>query len=159
MASATPAIPAASGAPVAPLLPEDMNIAVNDAPDEHWYSMYHFRGQPLPQQALELLSARIDGTLGFASLRVAGELAAITRATITTGGDIQWLGFSAVEVAPKFRRQGLGTLLGKHILHWGQANGASSAYLEVISSNTAGRALYQGLGFDEHHRRRSLTVG
>ena len=142
-----------------PALPAGVEIAVDKAPSEQWYSMYHFRGQPLPEEALELLAARIDGTLGFARLTVDGQLAAITRSTITTGGDKQWLGYSAVEVAPAFRRRGLGTLLGEYVLHWGHAHGAEAAYLEVITTNTAGRALYHGLGFGEHHRRRSLTVG
>src|SRR5699024_11241532 len=61
-------------------------------------SRYHFRGQPLPEHALELLRKRIDGTLGFAQVRIGGTLAAITRATITTtASGRSFLGYSAVE--------------------------------------------------------------
>ena len=116
--------------------------------------MYKFRGQPLPRKALDLLSHRIDGQLGFARLTVDDNLAAIARATITNG----WLGYSAVAVTPTYRRRGLGTLLCQHLLDWGAANGATQAYLDVIDSNTAGKALYHKLGFSEHHRCRSLRT-
>lgn len=142
-----------------PELPAGVEITVTDQPDEDWLSMYHFRGEPLPRHALELLCERIDGTLGFARLTVDGQLAAITRGTITRGGEHTWLGYSAVEVAEDFRRQGLGTLLGRHMLHWGTAGGADGAYLDVISTNVAGRGLYHNLGFGEHHRHRSVRVG
>ncbi|MGJ4137955.1 N-acetylglutamate synthase, CG3035 family [Corynebacterium evansiae] len=131
-----------------------IELAVDETPDADWFSMYKFRGQPLPKKALDLLCHRIDGQLGFARLTVDGQLAAITRATITDG----WLGYSAVAVAPDFRRRGLGTLLCQHLLSWGADNGAEHAYLDVIDSNTAGKALYHKLGFSEHHRSRSLRT-
>ena len=131
-----------------------VELAVDSAPDANWFSMYKFRGQPLPTKAMDLLSHRIDGQLGFARLTVDGQLAAITRATITNG----WLGYSAVAVAPNYRRRGLGTLLCQHLLGWGADNGADRAYLDVIDSNTAGKALYHKLGFSEHHRSRSLRT-
>lgn len=150
----------APGAEVAPPqgIEGTVEFRVDDEPDEQWLSMYHFRGQPLPRHALELLSARIEGSLGFGRLTVDGELAAITRGTVTEGGPHHWLGYSAVEVAHPFRRRGLGTYLGARMLDWGRQQGADRAYLEVIESNTAGRGLYHRLGFSEHHRHRSLRV-
>lgn len=135
-----------------------VEFRVDEDPDEQWLSMYHFRGQPLPRHALELLCARIDGSLGFGRLTVDGHLAAITRGTVTEGGPYRWLGYSAVEVAEPFRRKGLGTHLGAKMLEWGAQQGADRAYLEVIETNTAGRGLYHRLGFSEHHRHRSLLV-
>lgn len=138
---------------------QTLEIEVLDQPTEEWLSRYHFRGQPLPEQALELLRKRIDGTLGFAQVRIGGTLAAITRATITTtASGRSFLGYSAVEVLPEFRRHGLATHLGRVLLHWGAQQGATEAYLEVIESNTAGRGLYHDLGFSEHHRHRSLQL-
>lgn len=150
----------APGAEVAPPqgIEGTVEFRVDEEPDEQWLSMYHFRGQPLPRHALELLSARIEGSLGFGRLTVDGELAAITRGTVTEGGPHHWLGYSAVEVAHPFRRRGLGTYLGARMLDWGRQQGADRAYLEVIESNTAGRGLYHRLGFSEHHRHRSLRV-
>jgi len=131
-----------------------VELTVDAEPDTEWFSMYKFRGQPLPRKALDLLSRRIDGQLGFARLTVDDNLAAIARATITNG----WLGYSAVAVGPAYRRRGLGTLLCQHLLDWGAANSATRAYLDVIDSNTAGKALYHKLGFSEHHRSRSLRT-
>src|SRR5699024_6067576 len=121
---------------------QTLEIEVLDQPTEEWLSRYHFRGQPLPEHALKLLRKRIDGTLGFAQVRIGGTLAAITRATITTtASGRSFLGYSAVEVLPEFRRHGLATHLGRVLLHRGAQQGATEAYLEVIESNTAGRGL------------------
>ncbi|QNH95514.1 N-acetylglutamate synthase, CG3035 family [Corynebacterium anserum] len=144
--------------PTEPQIDGRLEFHVDEEPDDEWLSMYHFRGKPLPRHALELLCTRIDGHLGFARLMVNGELAAITRGTVTDGGRRRWLGYSAVEVASEYRRQGLGTYLGARMLEWGVRQGADHAYLEVIESNAAGRALYHRLGFSEHHRHRSLKV-
>ncbi|WP_228503360.1 N-acetylglutamate synthase, CG3035 family [Corynebacterium suicordis] len=137
---------------------ENLEFRVDEQPDEEWLSMYHFRGKPLPRHALDLLSARIEGTLGFGRLLIDGHTAAITRGTVTEGGNRTWLGYSAVEVAEPFRRQGLGTYLGQEMLRWGTEQGADHAYLEVIDSNTAGQALYHRLGFSIHHRHRTVAV-
>ncbi len=129
----------------------EIHVEIADQPDEAWLQLYHFRGRALPPQALELLRTEIDGQMVFARLRDnTGATIAITRATITNG----YLGYSAVEVAEGRRRQGLGTYLGSQVLDWGRSQGAHTAYLQVISSNTAGLGLYQRLGFQEHHRHR-----
>lgn len=135
---------------------EALTFSVDKQPDEQWLSKYHFRGTALPVQALKLLREDIDGTMGFAQLRDAeGETVAITRATLTESEDgTVWLGYSAVEVDEAYRRRGLGTALGAHILRWGRELGAEKAYLQVISSNTAGIGLYEKLGFIEQHRHR-----
>lgn len=136
---------------------------VTDQPDRDWLDMYHFRGQPLPEHALNLLRENIDGTMGFGRLTVAhgpdaGRTVAITRGTVTSAGRHTYLGYSAVEVAEDHRRRGLGTLLGIKMLAWGQSLSADTAYLQVIASNHAGVGLYEKLGFVEHHRHRYATL-
>lgn len=130
------------------------HFRIDEQPDQAWLDMYHFRGKPLPAHALELLRTRIDGEMGFGRLELDGQTVAITRGTITDN----FLGYSAVEVAPAFRRKGLGTALGAHMLHWGQTHGATKAYLQVIASNVPGIKLYSKLGFQEHHRHRYATL-
>lgn len=141
-----------AGAP----LPEGITFRVDAQPDQEWLDLYHFRGQALPPEALEYLRSRIDGTMGFGRmLAPSGETIAITRGTLTESGDgTVWLGFSAVEVAAAWRRRGLGTVLGSHMLGWGKDNGAEKAYLQVVASNSAGVAMYGKLGFIEQHRHR-----
>lgn len=132
------------------------SVSIDAQPDDDWLELYHFRGEKLPVDALRALYDEIDGTMAFARLRNAeGQTVAITRATITESTDeTTWLGYSAVEVAEDFRRRGLGTLLGAEVLAWGARQGAEKAYLQVISTNEAGIALYDKLGFIEHHRHR-----
>lgn len=139
---------------------------IDAEPDDDWLAMYHFRGQPLPPEALAELAEEIDGELGFGRLLTetgdptgnASRTVAITRGTITSSDDGRvWLGYSAVEVAPDYRRQGLGTELGWQMLRWGASRGATDAYLQVLASNDAGIGLYDKLGFVEHHRHRYAT--
>ncbi|QGU08366.1 Acetyltransferase (GNAT) family protein [Corynebacterium occultum] len=136
--------------------PGHLSFRIDEQPDEDWLDLYHFRGQPLPHRALELLRTRIDGQMGFGRLLTpAGETVAITRGTITAAeNDRVFLGYSAVEVAPAWRRRGLGTRLGAEMLRWGAEHGADEAYLQVIATNLAGIGLYDKLGFVEHHRHR-----
>lgn len=139
-----------------PDIPANASFTVADEASDDWLSLYNFRGEPLPQHALELLSKRIEGSLGFASLHIDDQLVAVSRGTVTRGGRRTMLGFSAVEVIPPFRRQGLATFMCQQLLNWGRKHGADCAYLDVLRSNEAGRGLYHGLGFTEHHRVRSL---
>ena len=134
----------------------DVHFVVDKQPDAEWLDLYHFRGQALPPLALEYLRSHIEGTMGFGRLlSPAGETIAITRGTLTESGDgTVWLGYSAVEVAEGWRRKGLGTALGAHMLAWGKARGAEKAYLQVVAHNTAGIRLYEKLGFLEQHRHR-----
>lgn len=136
--------------------PGDVSFRIDKQPDSEWLDLYHFRGQTLPPLALEYLRSRIDGTMGFGRLLApTGETIAITRGTLTESGDgTVWLGYSAVEVAEGWRRKGLGTALGAHMLAWGKAQGAEKAYLQVVAGNTAGIRLYEKLGFLEQHRHR-----
>lgn len=134
----------------------DVHFVVDKQPDAEWLDLYHFRGQALPPLALEYLRSHIEGTMGFGRLlSPAGETIAITRGTLTESGDgTVWLGYSAVEVAEGWRRKGLGTALGAHMLAWGKDHGAEKAYLQVVAHNTAGIRLYEKLGFLEQHRHR-----
>lgn len=143
----------------APSLPEGLEFSFDDQPDDEWLAMYHFRGEPLPEQALNLLRERIDGEMGFARIShpEAGTVA-ITRATVTEVNEVKYLGYSAVEVAEPFRRQGLGTALGEYVMHVGARMNADIAYLQVIATNEAGIRLYEKLGFVEHHRHRYATI-
>lgn len=142
-----------------PSLPEGLEFSFDDQPDDEWLAMYHFRGRPLPEKALNLLRERIDGEMGFARIYhpEAGTVA-ITRATVTEVNEVKYLGYSAVEVAEPFRRQGLGTALGEYVMHVGARMNAEIAYLQVIASNEAGIRLYEKLGFVEHHRHRYATI-
>lgn len=95
-----------------------------------------------------------------AAIRVAGEVVARGRAVLTgraTGAD--WVGIEDLWVATQHRRTGLAHVMVGDLLDWAASRGAMTAWLHVEESNEAARALYAGLGFDEHHRMRYLQFG
>jgi N-acetylglutamate synthase len=73
----------------------------------------------------------------------------------TVDGD--WVGFRAIAVASAYRRRGLGLQVMAALLEWGAERGATTAYLQVLGDNAPALALYDGLGFVEHHRYRYLA--
>jgi GNAT superfamily N-acetyltransferase len=137
---------------VAPLehLPEP-RVAVDLAsePDDAWLAGYRYRGAPLPPIAREVL-LRGD-TPVFASVRldaVPAPLAAVARGAIAEG----WLCVTAVTVDETARRQGLATAVMGALGAWARARGASACLLQVSEDNVGALALYERLGFTEHHR-------
>lgn len=65
--------------------------------------------------------------------------------------DGRWAGFTAVEVAPDYRRRGLARTVMAALARQALAEGASAAYLQVEEDNPGAQALYDGLGFTTHH--------
>ena len=80
------------------------------------------------------------------------------RAEARAACDSDWLGLHAVTVDPTRRRLGLATRLMVALLEWGDAQGASTAWLQVEADNSAARTLYTRLGFAVHHHYRYLAA-
>jgi len=72
--------------------------------------------------------------------------------------DGDWVGFRSILVAPTHRRQGLGVAIMTALVEASAERGATTAYLQVLSDNDPALALYDGLGFVEHHRYRYLAA-
>jgi GNAT superfamily N-acetyltransferase len=72
--------------------------------------------------------------------------------------DGDWVGFRSIEVAPEHRRQGLGVAVMTSLVEASAERGATTAYLQVLGDNDPALALYDGLGFVEHHRYRYLAA-
>ena len=115
-------------------------------PDDDWVAAYHYRGGRLPDFARDLLTRHELVT--FAAIRRDGRTVTIGRGVVDEG----WLGITAVEVDPAYRRQGLAVGIMRGLLGWGRGHGAHDCYLQVDETNTAALALYARLGFTEHHR-------
>jgi len=138
----TASLAAVSGPPLDGL-PE---VALDPRPSAEWLSGYHYRGgDSLPAVAMSILTGARRPI--FASVRIDGDVAAIARAVVDSG----WLGVTALEVAPAFRRRGLAVHVMRALVTWGAGLGARQSHLEVFESNSAALALYEKLGFGTHH--------
>ncbi|WP_333769058.1 GNAT family N-acetyltransferase [Streptomyces sp. IBSBF 2435] len=130
-------------APLAPLtlLPESPAgpVTLARTPDTAWLTAYHRTGG--------LADAALKVVTGGPSVWFATMPGAIGRAVV----DGSWALFGAVEVIPSHRRQGLATAVMGVLARRAAQEGASAAYLQVEADNAGARALYDRLGFTDHH--------
>lgn len=131
-------------------------VALATTPDADWLAAYHraersgaskhYRGgQRPPPIAVTVMTAARQPI--FATLRIDDDVVAIARAVVDEG----WLGVTAVEVAESFRRRGIAVHVLRSLVDWGTSVGAHSTYLQVETTNTAARGLYERLGYTTHH--------
>jgi GNAT superfamily N-acetyltransferase len=125
-------------------------VALTTEPDDAWLSLY--RGGAGASDTARALLTRHD-QVAFATLRVDGEVAAIGRGAVDSG----WLGVMAIEVAPPHRRQGLAAAVMGSLARWGAGHGATRSYLQVEVDNGPALALYDRLGYWNHHDYRYRT--
>jgi GNAT superfamily N-acetyltransferase len=69
-----------------------------------------------------------------------------------------WAGFRSIVVAPHRRREGLALTVMAALTEWAAEQGATTAYLQVLGDNVPALALYDRLGFVEHHHYRYLAA-
>jgi N-acetylglutamate synthase len=157
VADPAPAVPEASltpagltpAGPVPAGLPPGTGFRADGAPDEAWLAAYHYRGQDKqPPVMRSVLSSAADQV--FLSIRSAGSVLAIARLSLADG----WAGITAVEVAPEYRRAGLGGALTREAFAQAAARGIHRVFLQVEVTNAPARALYERGGFRYSHRYR-----
>ena len=126
----------------------DARVELAREPGEAWLSLYNRAGAGLSDTAREVLTG--GPSVWFATVPGHGDgdgPAAIGRCVV----DGRWAGFAAVEVAPERRREGLARAVMAELARRALDEGASAAYLQVETGNAAARALYDRLGFADHH--------
>lgn len=133
-----------------PPTPDAPDVRILAQPDDAW--MAPLRGGTTGPVMRALLTRH--GRAGFAEVRRDGVAIAIGRGAV----DDNWLGITAVEVAPEQRRQGLATAIMHALWRWGaDVHGAKYTYLAVETHNEPAIALYRALGYWEHHVYRYRT--
>ena len=129
--------------------PPPPDLVMSSRPDDRWLQIYE---REVPA---DVLTAVVDGELCFAAL---GD-AAVGRGAVTEAPDgTRWAGISAVHVAEHARRRGLARALCSGLLAWAREQGATRGYVQVVTDNTGARALYESMGFREHHRSRYVRA-
>jgi N-acetylglutamate synthase len=135
-----PSLPLAS-------LPPGTGFRADPVPDEAWLATYHYRGQDgQPPVMQTVLTSAADQV--FLSIRGADSVLAIARLSFAAG----WAGITAVEVAPRYRRAGLGGALTREAFAQAAARGIDRVFLQVEVTNAPARALYERGGFRYSHR-------
>ena len=116
-------------------------------PPPSWLLRYH--GGSITPVALQVLTGAAD--VAFATIE-AGDSTAAAVAIGRAAVEAPWAGFAAIEVDPLARRQGHARAVMVTLTQWAASRGAVRAWLEVLADNHAALALYESLGFTEHHR-------
>ena len=126
-----------------------VRVQLDDAPDAGWLAGYRYRGTPLPAVAGDVLVHAEHPV--FASVRpdpYPAVPAAVARGVLVE----DWLCVTAVTVDDGYRRRGLATAVMAALGAWARRGNATSCVLQVAASNGPALALYDRLGFTEHHR-------
>ncbi|WP_339316060.1 GNAT family N-acetyltransferase [Paenibacillus sp. FSL R10-2734] len=70
-----------------------------------------------------------------------------------------YIGLFDIITSSDYRRQGMAEQLLLTLLHWGKAQGATTAFLQVVQANAGASALYDKLGFKEIYQYWYRVVG
>ncbi|MEU5235361.1 GNAT family N-acetyltransferase [Streptomyces lydicus] len=128
--------------------PGSAGVTLSREPGADWLALYNRTGDSGGPTADALKVLTGGPSVWFATVRAAdGGTAAIGRLVV----DGRWAGFAALEVAEDARRQGLATLVTAALAERALDEGASAAYLQVEADNAGALALYDRLGFTDHH--------
>ncbi|WP_328991639.1 GNAT family N-acetyltransferase [Kribbella sp. NBC_01245] len=125
-------------------------VQVTDRPDDEWYDA---TAEVVPAIGRQMLEGP-TGPVGFASIRIDGQIAAVGRGAMTG----HWLGIDTVHVRDAYRRRGLGTAVLRGLARWAGSLGARRTYLEVVEENTPALTTYTTLSFTEAYRYRYRTL-
>lgn len=121
----------------------DPAVELTASPNADWLAA---RTGPLGDPATEALLSRIALPAVFGIVREAGEVAAIGYVVVAEGYGV----IESIRTMPAFQRRGLGNRCVAALIAAAGDCGAHTAALQVDAANTAGLALYRGLGFDQH---------
>ena len=126
----------------------DVTIAAH--PTSEWLAGFA-DANSVPVQHHTTLSAMLAGLrlpAAFATLTLNGAPVGYGMAVVERG----MVGLFDIVTDAAARRKGVGLRVVNALLAWGQAQGATQAYLQVVADNTPALRLYCALGFTEAYR-------
>lgn len=132
-----------------PLSASSQNLSMTLLTLEQWLKAYcYLTGLGEPAATLHnLILKGIASECAFAVLTEGNEPVACGLGVV----EHELVGLFDIYTHPEKRRRGLGRSLVTSLLHWGQGQGASRAYLQVVEDNNPAHALYDELGFTHSH--------
>jgi GNAT superfamily N-acetyltransferase len=145
--------------PIAAVLPDSDEDALFRT--HGWVLESHDHDTVFQLAGIAALRRRLGRDVPAAELQVEGRLVIAhidDAASGVAAVDGDWAGFRSIEVAPARRREGLGLAVMSALVGWAAEQGATTAYLQVLGDNAPALALYERLGFVEHHRYRYLAA-
>lgn len=116
-------------------------VRLQNSPGAAWQQL---QGNITPIAQAVLTGARLPI---FATVVEGDTTIAIGRAVV----DFDWLGITALHVAPEYRRRGIAMHVMRALAAWGRSNGARNSYLQVEEANHGAIDLYERLGYVMHH--------
>ncbi len=123
----------------------DPQIKVSTRLPDGWLDSYlSLSGiDPCHRLAMERLLGAIQPAACFMSLEEGGTSSAVGLGVLDRG----FVGLFDIVTGAERRNQGLGGRLVSNLIRWGGANGAHTAYLQVMRDNEPALHLYERLGF------------
>jgi GNAT superfamily N-acetyltransferase len=139
-------VAALSMAAVASNPPPDAVLHISDTPTMRWLAAFRYGGSPLPPDVVPIVT-KAEQPLFASFVGPGDEVFGSARGAING----QWLGVTALEVTEARRRRGIGRALLAALITYAADNRCRHIWLQVARDNAPARALYDQLGFIEHH--------
>jgi ribosomal protein S18 acetylase RimI-like enzyme len=126
------------------------SVDIASAPSRDWLDGFATANgvDPRYREVHDAMVRTIAMNTAFATLREQGEAIGFGLAVL----EREAVGFYDIVIDPARRGRGHGRTLMRALMHWGQEEGAASAYLQVREQNEAARRLYANLGFEDFYR-------
>jgi ribosomal protein S18 acetylase RimI-like enzyme len=128
----------------------DDDIIVTEQLDEHWLDQFFVKSglDVRYMVTLRKMLSRIMSKRGLFSIVGSDDIIAFGLAVM----DHDHVGLYDILTDRKQRRRGLGARISSGMMRWGKANGATTAYLQVMLNNPPALRLYENLGFKEAYK-------
>lgn len=113
--------------------------------------------QPHPAAIRRQIMSYIAPQAAFAAVRQGDDIVGIGLGVYERG----WLGIFNMLTDSQRRGEGIGTAVLHALAEWGQQQGATQAYLQVVAANSPAQSLYQHAGFKKaytYHYRQQRGV-
>ena len=134
-----------------PTLTGPSSARTESAPDDAWLGCWwgvDGRGGDAELATARAMLERVEAPAAYASVVADGGTVAVGRAVAQEGH----LGVFAMAVRAEHRRRGHAREVLRALGTWGARHGATTTYLQVLSTNTAARGLYAAAGMTTAHR-------